>query len=64
MIEPENGGCSDADGGHESVSASVVAGVDAPRVLEIAEHVLDPMALALEPMRPKPRGFHHEADPY
>ena len=30
------------------MSASVVSNVDAPPVLEIAEHVLDPMALAVE----------------
>ena len=30
------------------MSASVVAGVDPSPVLELAEHVLDPMALAVE----------------
>ena len=38
----------DADGGHEGVGASVVAGVDAPPVLEPAEHVLDLVPLAIE----------------
>lgn len=48
MIEPEDDGCGDADGGHEGMCASVVAGMDAAPVLEFAEHVLDPVALAVE----------------
>ncbi len=48
MIEPEDDGCGDADGGHEGVGASVVTGVDAAPVLEFTEHVFDPVALAIE----------------
>jgi len=48
LIEPEDDGYGDADGGHEGVGASVVAGVDAPPVLEPAEHILDLVALAIE----------------
>ena len=35
MIEPEDDGGGDADGGHEGVGAAVVAGVDAPPVLDL-----------------------------
>jgi hypothetical protein len=48
LIEPKDDGCCDADGGHEYVGASVVTGVDAAPVPEFAEHVLDPVALAIE----------------
>ena len=48
MIEPEDDGCCDADCGHEGVGAAVIAGMDAPPVLEPAEHVLDPVPLAIE----------------
>lgn len=48
MIEIESDGRCDADGGEEGVSASVVAGGDAPPILELGEHVLDPMALFVE----------------
>tara|TARA_R100001224_G_scaffold51645_3_gene29995 strand:+ start:1090 stop:1275 length:186 start_codon:yes stop_codon:yes gene_type:complete len=48
LIEPEDDGCGDADGGDEGVGGSVVSGVDAAPVLEFAEHVLDPVALAVE----------------
>lgn len=48
MIEPEDDGCGDADGGHEAVSASVVAGVDAAPVLEPSEHDLDLVAPPVE----------------
>lgn len=47
-LEPEDHSCCDADSGHEGVSASVVAGVDAPPVLEAAKHVLDFVALSIE----------------
>ena len=46
--EPEDDGCGDTDGGHESVCASVVACVNASPVLEPAEHVLDLVALSVE----------------
>ena len=39
---------SGADGRHERVGTPVVAGVDAPPVLELAEHVLDLVTLAVE----------------
>lgn len=46
--EPEdNAGC-DADCRHEGVGASIVAGVDAPPVLEPAEHTLDLVPLTIE----------------
>ena len=48
MIDPEGDGCGDADGREEGVSASVVAGVDAPPVLELPEQVLDLVALTVE----------------
>ena len=48
MIEPEDDGCGDADGGHEGVGASVVAGCDASPVLELGEQVLDLVALSIE----------------
>lgn len=48
LIKPEDDGCGDADGGHEGMGASVVAGVDTAPVLEFAEHVLDPVALSVE----------------
>ena len=48
LIESEDDGCGNADGGHECVGASVVAGVDAAPVLEFPEHVLDPVSLAIE----------------
>lgn len=37
-----------ANGGHEGVGAAVVTGVDAPPILEFAEHALDPVTLAAE----------------
>jgi len=46
--QPEDDGCGDADGGHEGVGASVVAGVDAAPVLEFSEHVLDLVTLSIE----------------
>ena len=48
MIDPEDDGGSECDGGHEGVCASVVAGVDAPPVLEAAEHVLNLVATPVE----------------
>lgn len=48
LIEPEDDGGGNADGGHEVVSSSVVSGVYAPPVLESSEHVLDLVALAVE----------------
>ncbi len=48
MIEPENDGGGDADGGHKGVGATIVAGVDAPPILEPAKHDLDLVALAIE----------------
>ncbi len=48
MRQPEDDGRGDADGGHEGVGASIVAGVDAAPVFESAEHVFDFVALAVE----------------
>ena len=48
MRQPEDDGCGDADGGHERVGASVIAGMDAAPVLEFAEHVLDLVTLSIE----------------
>ena len=48
MIDPEDDCCGDGDGGHEGVSASVIAGVDAPPVFEPSEHDLDFVTLAVE----------------
>ena len=48
MIEPEDDGCSDADGRHEGVGAAIIAGMDAPPVFDFAEHILDAVALAIE----------------
>ncbi len=45
---PEDDGGGDGDGGHEGVGAAIVAGMDAAPVLELAEHLLDPVALAIE----------------
>jgi len=49
LIEPKDDGCSDADGGHEGVRASVIAGVDAAPVFEPSEHILDLVTLAIKP---------------
>ena len=57
MRQPEDDGCSDADGGHEGVDATVIAGMDAAPVLEFAEHVLDPMTLAIEGRVVRDRDF-------
>ena len=48
MREPDDDSCGDADGGHEGVGAAVIAGMDAAPVLELAEHVFDLVALAIE----------------
>src|SRR3546814_19427219 len=40
LIEPEDDGCSDADGRHEGVGKAIVSGVDAAPVLEPVEHIL------------------------
>ena len=48
MIDPEDYGCSDADGGHEGVCASVIAGVDTSPVFEPAKHDLDFVTLSIE----------------
>ena len=41
LIDPEDDGCGDSDGGHEGVGAAIIAGVDAPPVFEPAEHIFD-----------------------
>lgn len=48
MRQPEDDGCCDADGRHDRLGASVVAGVDPAPVLEFAEHVLDLVALTVD----------------
>ena len=44
MNPPDDDG-SDGDCGHEDVGAAVIAGCDAPPILEPPEHVFDLMAL-------------------
>ena len=48
MIDPEFNGRGDADGGHEGMGATIVARVDAPPVLDPAEHILDFVPLSIE----------------
>jgi len=49
LIDPEDDDSSAADGGEEEgVGTSVVAGVDMPPVLELAEDGLDLAVLAIE----------------
>lgn len=48
LIDPEYDCCSEADGGHEGMGATIVACVDAPPVLDPAEHVLDLVPLSIE----------------
>jgi len=48
LLNPEDEDCGDADGGHEGVGASIVAGVDAPPVFQSPEHILDFVAFAVE----------------
>ena len=57
---PEDDGSGDADGGHEGVRAAIVAGVDAAPVLELAEHILDAVTLAVE--LPVVRDWHLAVD--
>ena len=57
MIEIEGDGCCDADGREEGVSASIVTGGDAPPILELGEHVLDPVALLVERLVIRQRDF-------
>ena len=56
MIEEEGDGCGDADG-REGVGASIIAGGDAPPILEFGEEVLDFVALAVEGLVVVARGF-------
>jgi hypothetical protein len=48
LIDPEDEGCSEFDGGEEDVCAAVVACVDASPVFESSEHVLDAVPLSIE----------------
>jgi hypothetical protein len=48
LIDPEDDSYGDANGGHEGVSAAVVAGMDTSPILEPAEHVFDLMAFPIE----------------
>ena len=48
MIEIEGDGGGDADGREEGVGAPVVAGGDAPPILELGKHILDFVALLIE----------------
>ena len=48
MIDPEDDGCGDADGGQEGVGASVIACVDASPVFEPPKHDLDFVTLSVE----------------
>ena len=48
LIDPEDDGCSDTDGGHEGAGASVILGVNAAPIFDFAEHVFDFMTLAVE----------------
>ena len=48
LVNPEEDGAGEADGGHEGVGASIVAHGDAALVLEAVEHVLDAVPLAVE----------------
>ena len=48
LVNPEQDGAGEADGGHERVGASIVAHGDAAPVLEAAKHVLDAMTLPVE----------------
>jgi hypothetical protein len=47
-IDPEDDDGGQGDGGHEGMGASVLAGVDAAPIFDAAEHVLDPVVLALK----------------
>ena len=48
MIEEEGDGCGDTDCREEGVRATVIAGGDAPPILEFGEEVLDFVARAVE----------------
>jgi hypothetical protein len=48
LIDPEDDGGGEYDGGHEGVGASIVAGMDASPIPDAAEHVLDPVTTAVE----------------
>lgn len=48
MIDPEDDGCSQSRGRYEGMCGSVVAGVDTPPVLEVADHVLDHVVTSVE----------------
>ena len=48
LIDPEDDGSGERDGGHECVGATVVAGVDAAPVLKASEHVFDLVATTIE----------------
>ncbi|MBB4860575.1 hypothetical protein HNO88_003919 [Novosphingobium chloroacetimidivorans] len=48
LIDPEDEGCGEGDSWQEGVSTSIVAGVDAPSVLEADEQILNPVALSVE----------------
>ena len=43
-LEPEQDGCRERNGGQEDLRASVVAGRDAPPILQAPKHDLDPVA--------------------
>lgn len=45
MIESEDDGCGDADGGHEGMRTAIIACVDASPVLDFGEQVLDQVPL-------------------
>jgi len=48
LVNPEEDGAGEEDGGEEGVGVSVVAHGDAPPVLKAAEHVLDAVSLAIQ----------------
>ena len=57
LSDPKDDDGCDADGGHEGMSASVVASVDAPPIFELSEHVFDLVPLAIESARSCSIGF-------
>ena len=57
MIKIEGDRGCDADGREEGVGAPVVAGGDAPPILELGEHILDFVALLVERLVIGQRGF-------
>jgi hypothetical protein len=48
LIEPEDDGGRDADGGHEGVRAAIGSGVDAAPIFELAKPDLDLVTLPIE----------------